>query len=246
MKHLTPFLLALGLLAADAWQTKTFNEWSDKDVNKILTNSPWAHTVTVGGGPASGPETGPPGRDIPGSRPGGLDAGSGPPVMAPGDPTDQDPGRSRRPSDSADSIGERSVPLTVLWQSALPVKQALARRKYGAEAATSSESKQFLDEHSTYLVAVSGLPPALTQGSRGKAMLIQRTTLAAKGKEPLRPTDVVFGPPGKLLQVVFVFPRTAPFTMEDKDVEFSTQFGATAVRYRFRLKDMLFHGALEL
>ncbi|HLG99689.1 MAG TPA: hypothetical protein VKX49_25500 [Bryobacteraceae bacterium] len=246
MKPLIPFLVTVSLLAADAWQTKPFTEWSDKDVQKVLTNSPWAHTVSVSGGPAAGADAGWQGRDTPGSRPAGLDPAAGPGVMAPSDPSDQDVARSRRSSDNAELMSERSLGLTLIWQSALPVKQALARRKYGTEVATSPEAKKYLDDNSAYLIELSGLPPALAQASQGKAALMQRTTLSAKGKSPLRPSNILFGPAGKVLQVVFVFPKTDPFTGDDKDVEFSTQFGGTAVKYKFHLKDMLFHGSLEL
>ncbi len=39
-------MLALGvtaLLAADFWKAKKFTEWSDKEVQKMLDDSPWAH-----------------------------------------------------------------------------------------------------------------------------------------------------------------------------------------------------------
>ena len=50
-------LLLFGLMtsvgfAADFWITKDFLQWSEKEVTKMLTNSPWARTVsiTMGGG----------------------------------------------------------------------------------------------------------------------------------------------------------------------------------------------------
>ncbi|HJN42906.1 MAG: hypothetical protein QGI10_15125 [Vicinamibacterales bacterium] len=35
------------LSAADFWEEKDFTAWSDKDVEKMMTNSPWAKRVTV-------------------------------------------------------------------------------------------------------------------------------------------------------------------------------------------------------
>ncbi len=45
-------LAAVALLAADFWQTKKFTDWTDKEVQKILKDSPWARPVEVrlGGG----------------------------------------------------------------------------------------------------------------------------------------------------------------------------------------------------
>jgi len=47
-------------------------------------------------------------------------------------------------------------------------------------------------------------------------------------------------------EAIFVFPKTVPFTLEDKDVEFSTQLGAVVVRSKFHLKDMVVNGALQI
>ena len=41
-------LLTISLWAADFWQSKPFGEWSDKDVQKMLDNSPWSKPVSVG------------------------------------------------------------------------------------------------------------------------------------------------------------------------------------------------------
>src|SRR5277367_3390907 len=61
MKKITPLLLGLGicLWAADFWQTKPYTDWSDKETQKIETNSPWSKQVSLalpGGG--RGPDTG--------------------------------------------------------------------------------------------------------------------------------------------------------------------------------------------
>jgi hypothetical protein len=247
MKKLVPFLLALGLWAADSWQNKPMAEWSDKDVQKILSNSPWAKTTSVstGGSMDSGSV---PGRN---GRIGGDDsqARSGAqqmPGASSGVPGGNMP--SRGGDGGLDSPAGSSIPVSVVWESALPVKQALARRKYGAEAGTSPEAQKFVDQSGSYVIAVAGIPDALAQAgaARGKAALLAETRLSAKGKPPLHATGVEVGPPGKVVEVIFTFAKTAPFSIEDKEVEFSTQFGAAAVRYRFRLKDMLYQGKLEL
>ena len=35
------------LWAGDFWEDKEFTQWSEKDVEKLMTNSPWAKQVTV-------------------------------------------------------------------------------------------------------------------------------------------------------------------------------------------------------
>ena len=66
------FLLAVGLWAADFWQSKSFTEWNDKDVAKMLTDSPWAHRVTISVGSLAPSGSGP-GAGRKGGDGGGMD-----------------------------------------------------------------------------------------------------------------------------------------------------------------------------
>jgi hypothetical protein len=45
---------------------------------------------------------------------------------------------------------------------------------------------------------------------------------------------------------VFLFPKTVAIDMDDKEVEFSTKLGQTIVKTKFKLKDMVFNGKLDL
>jgi len=237
MRRLAPVLLAFCLYAAEPWQSKPFTDWSDKDINKILTNSPWARPVSVEGGASAAESFGRDRGQMPGGR--SLDAATGPAVMAPGG------GGARMPADTSTPIGDQShsLVLTVIWQSALPVKQALVRRKYGEEAGISPVAKKILDDDSAYMIAVTGIPP--TTAPQPKAAILAQTSLSSKNKE-LRPSDVILPPPGKGADIVFVFQKTTPITADDKDVEFVTKLGALNVKCRFRLKDMLLNGSLAL
>src|SRR5580704_11488998 len=38
---------ALLLTAADVWNSKAYTEWSDKDLQKIMSDSPWAKRTSV-------------------------------------------------------------------------------------------------------------------------------------------------------------------------------------------------------
>lgn len=56
------FVAGLSLWAADIWVAKPYTEWNDKDITKIMSDSPWAKKVSVefenmgrgGGAPAGG------------------------------------------------------------------------------------------------------------------------------------------------------------------------------------------------
>ena len=48
------------------------------------------------------------------------------------------------------------------------------------------------------------------------------------------------------MMLFFVFPKTDPITLDDKEVEFSTQIGPMQFKRKFKLQEMVFDGKLEL
>ena len=44
----------------------------------------------------------------------------------------------------------------------------------------------------------------------------------------------------------FLFPKTTVFTADDKEMEFSSKFDKTVVKHKFKLKDMVFNGKVEM
>ena len=140
--------------------------------------------------------------------------------------------------------------MTLLWLTAAPVKQALAKRQYGAEAGTSPEAKAKLAQvDQVYALILAGTPRfalAAAQGDK-KAALLDQTTLTVSGKPPLKAVDVqVSAGRGSSGSVTFLFPRTTTFTAEEKELEFSTKFDKTPVKKKFKLKDMVFNGKVEM
>jgi len=244
---------AATLLAADAWQTKPFPQWTDKDVAKLVGSSPWAHEVRVTPGRV------PSAAGLP-ARHGGTmgDASNHGPMSADsgmrGAPDAGDPAShlERGGSDPLTEMGQ-TITVVVRWQSALPLRQAEVRAKYGSEAATSDQVKQQLaQDPNVYVVAVFGLPVSQAGIEFTRREALAQTTLSAKGKDPLRPLRVDVTPGsvsatgGRLADLYFTFPKNTPFAIADKEVDFSTTVDSTAVRSTFRLKDMMFGGSLSL
>ena len=57
MKPYGPLFLVFSLIAADVWDKKPFTDWSQKEVDHMLTSSPWARETAAafaGGGGAGG------------------------------------------------------------------------------------------------------------------------------------------------------------------------------------------------
>jgi hypothetical protein len=233
------FLCALCMWAADFWTTKPFTEWNEKEVQKMLSSSPWSETVTVSAGAGGGPG-GPP----PATGGGGGRGRSGPQ----GDSTTADPGIGG--GDFGGGGGGGGVTVTLLWQTAMPIRQALVKRQYGTEAGTSPEAKAKLDRvDQVYVLTLIGMPGSMlgaTQADK-KAALLDATMVTAGGKPPIKAIDVqTTGGRGPTANVSFLFPKTMPFTVEDKEMEFSTRFDKTTIKKKFKLKDMVFNGKVEM
>ena len=139
--------------------------------------------------------------------------------------------------------------VTLLWQSALPVKQAVTKRQFGAEAGTSPDAKARIERpEKFYLLTMIGLPASLRRAVEGdkKAALLPLTTITASGKPPITATDIQVGTGPNSAIVVVVFPKTSEFSIDDKEVEFATKFDKTTIKHKFKLKSMVFNGKLEM
>jgi hypothetical protein len=231
------------LWAADFWESKPFTDWSDKELRRMMTNSPWArqtNTVMTNARPspplADSQVSGFPGadgsliRDANLGRVGGT--GAGPAITPP------------------DAPFEQGLPVMIRWQTALPLRQAQMRAKYGKEAATAPGAKKILDQDpARYVISVTGIPGALvTLGGteNAKHSIQDQTTLTARGKPALHPDAVEFVSGGDNVEVLLGFPKTSPFTPADQEIDLVSHIGTADVKYRFRLKDMVVHGKLEL
>ena len=236
--------------AADVWEAKPFEEWTSKDLQKVVTNSPWARqTRALVSGPASAE------REVTGigDARSGNPEGGGPQRAGSASSAGGAERLGAVPSDvdfSGAASQQAGIPVIVRWQSALPLRQAQIRAKYGKEAATSPEAQKYLtQEPMLYVLVVSGLQGSMVSGGAGdeaKRKIMLATRLTTKGNQSMRPAVVDFAANGTAVDVLIGFPRSVPLTLEDQDADFSTQIGPARIAYKFKLKDMLLHGKLEL
>jgi hypothetical protein len=174
---------AVLLFASDFWKTKDSSQWDSDEVNKILSDSPWAKAKTVqpqvqqqrrgygrrggfgfpGGGYPSGGYPG-------GGYPGGGYPGGGYPGGGGGYPNG---GGGGYPNGGGASNGDPSLNepmnLTIRWESAAPVQQALMRQGPTAadELKASSDASQ-----KYYVVQVLGLRlPARSQQQHNRGVV---------------------------------------------------------------------------
>lgn len=157
--------------------------------------------------------------------------------------------------------GAEQSEVTIQWQSALPVRLALAKKSGGG---AESSPLQPLDE---YVIAVEGIPtqmPSMRRGSGSpdsnensqddpvdqaqnlQARLKQSASLIRKGHDPIDPVKVEVSEGSGGETAILHFSKTDPITLGDKDVELRITAGRMELSRKFTLKDMQYHGKLEL
>jgi len=251
-RSLFSLLMVLGLGAwalgaAEFWEKKKFSEWTEKEVRKMLNDSPWARPVemrldAMGGARAGG---GGGGRRRGGGG-GGFDASAGSMGGA-----DEGMGGAMGRGGGGMSMPEAVPTITVYvrWRTALPVKQALVRARFGDEAATSPDAAKFLSAQETHhIIEIAGVPAPMLRIKPDQ--LKAGAQLRIKDKPPIQAVDLKAGRDENRINLYLIFPRQqdgAPvIVLEDKEVEVLLKAGPLDIRRKFRLKDMIFEGKLEL
>jgi hypothetical protein len=260
--------------ASDFWKTKDSSQWSEEEISKILSESPWAKAKTVGP-PAQQQRRGMgrrggfgfPGGGLGGGYPGGgggyPGGGGGYPGGGGGYPSSSSGGNNGDPSQN------EPMNLTIRWATAAPIQQALMRQ--GALASDELKAVSAASEK-YYVITVLGLkfprPHSSTvdaddtndngnndgNSQRGRdrsndalrTQLLDAAQLAPKGKSSIYAQDVQIVGPGGTDGVRFLFPRTNPITANDKEVDFILDVRRIKVEEKFKLGDMQYEGKLAI
>jgi hypothetical protein len=234
------FTIPALLFAGEFWQDKKPSDWTEKDVKRLLTKSPWAKEGTVafnvermGGMPGGG---GPPMGGMPGGGPpmgGGMGPVGG---MGPG------------------GDGGIEMPKPVIrWESAAPLRDVAAKSAGDAAAQSLGEWSA-----SFYVITLSGFGAQGGRGGRGMgqpdpAQLSQMqdgmkaaTNLTIKGKPAIAAARVETVQTEQGQVTAFLFLRTVAIEAGDKEVTFETAMGPLGIKCKFVLKEMTYQGKLAL
>ncbi len=224
----------------DFWTTKPYAEWSEKEVGRLLKNSPWSRSITLDFGMLGGEPRGSGG----GARGGGaMPSGGGIEDIGGGGGGSR--GRRGTPDGSS---GPGTLQVLVTWYS-LPIRQAMARSlalRYTEPPREALEKLLNYPEAPYFNILVIGG----TGGARGDReevtqKLRKETFLEKKDKARIALADLVL-PSGPGQPLVLLFPKECngkpSLTLEDKEVTLHTVVGQRGIRARFRLADMVVDG----
>lgn len=233
------------------WLTKPYTEWSEKETEKLLKNSPWSKTILVD--LATTATTG-------GIPPAEGSSGALGPVPRSNAESCNCPNQemsnlvlSGSMPNAAGGVPDRPrIPIIVSWCSR-PIRQALVRRMQLRNVTV--QEKQ-LDEllRDTNSPFFDILLIGITSGARGDAATLVpelrgKTYLQKKNKEKIPLADLVLprisGEP-----LVLRFPRMmnglTTLTLQDKEVTLVAIVARISLRAKFKLADMVLNGKLEL
>jgi hypothetical protein len=242
------------LIAEDFWKAKEPANWSVKEIEKLLTDSPWAQETRVVFNGQGRPAMSLTDRSAMPSG-GGSDSG-----------TARGPGEiSAAPSDSP------GLRIIVRWESAAPVQEACAQGGVDTPFFACASKLLYLsglgDKYAQlrkhfYIVSMSNFPrqtllaegiqPPQHSASANEALeklgkRLQKVSVLLRDDKPFIAADhVVVLPVARALLVLIFFPRSTSMSQIDERLSFASRAGAYELKSTFRVQKMLYKGNLEL
>jgi hypothetical protein len=220
----------LAWAAGDPWKSKPFSQWDEKDVRRILADSPWSKVIQVPAawmtGGATDPAVASAAQEH--SANGGImgDRGAGAPPAVPKVP---------------------QATFVVRWLSSRTVREAVLRGEVLAGRMKQEDAeKKAAEPLEVYQVMIVGPDMKAFQGEEEKALVATTYLLLKKTKQKVPASGVEFqrGSDGKTVQVVaFSFPQKsatgeATIPPDEKNVEFYSSVGGANIRASFEIPKM--------
>jgi hypothetical protein len=245
------------------WQKENYSSWNEKETKKILEDSPWARLAKIkqdmnnlkrasrNAGEPSGGSGGFGGGGMGGGGGfggGGMGGGGGFGGGGMGGGGGFGGGGF---GGGGFGGGMGSQPKVIMrWYSALPVKQATMRLKYKDEVKTSEEAAKSLNRKETgYILCVVGLP-GMKQVYNADD-IEKNSMIKLKGRSSILPAEVAVEQEGRTVSLYLFFPKfkhdgTPLITLKDGSIEVLVEAWMYDLKRKFKLKDMVYNGNLEL
>ncbi|HEY1756079.1 MAG TPA: hypothetical protein VGG72_11825 [Bryobacteraceae bacterium] len=222
-----PASVALLMAASPSWKSKQMEQWSEQDAKLILTDSPWVRKVTPALMPPLNEDQRRQGGQMGGGEGIGMVAFS--PATLTGVGATSTAGK-RRPA--------KVATLEIRWESARAVRSAELK---------AHEEDAPVVAQGAYAIALYDVPGIDVNQTALPFQLKKDAFLKCEGKKDLRASRVDLLPQeGGLATIVFMFPRSQEFSIEDRRITFIAQLGRLSVAQYFYTAEMQIQGKLEL
>jgi hypothetical protein len=234
---LTLLLGATLLYAGDKpWKSKPYQEWSEKELQSILTDSPWVRVTPIERTWLPVSE-----KDV---APGPEIAGGARKMPAGG----SQPGTTGGPAETPVRAGEgtwRQLNVQIFWQSSRVMRAATAREAvlHGEKVDVDKYVNELQKEYQVILRMEDMTPFVQHDEKFFQANAFLQTK---KGKNKISPSHVQYeqNQKGSVQDAIFFFPKAdasgAPTVSDDEsDVQFSCKIANQTVRVDFKPRDMV-------
>jgi len=230
-----PLALLLGLIlggtllwAGDKpWKAKPYQQWNEKELEAILTDSPWVRVTPIQRSWRPGPD-----RDIAAQERSSSGVRGQTPAASP-----------TAPVGSGEDTQEMNV--QIYWQSSRVMRAATARQSvlHGEKV----DVEKYVSEPQGEYQIIVRMQDMTPFRQRDEKFFQDNAFLQTKkGKDKISPTHVVYekNSTGLVEDAVFFFPKTtssgAPTVSADEtEVQFSCKIADSTVRAGFRPRDMV-------
>jgi hypothetical protein len=241
-------IAAFAWASSDPWKDKPFQQWDEKDVQKVLSSSPWSRMVQADAGfddSASAP-TGLPQGSSAGSGAGG---GGGRGGMGGGGGSSPSGGSGGGGGGMGGPMGGGVTQITfaIRWASSRTVREALLRSAVLAGSLKEDEAeKQLAQPSEDYQVLLSGSQMAAFQSAEEAGVKARTVLITKKGKLKIEPSKVEFQrtTDGKTLRSVLIsFPKRSAtgegtISADEKGADFTCTPGKVSIKASFDFSKM--------
>ncbi len=254
--------LAAAVFAGDVWKEKPYKTWDQKEVQKVMSDSPWAQKIQMGGfgaapsmgggrrgmGGGGGPNTAGDGGDGDGATNGGGASASGGRTVG----GSEQPNYPRSDGDTSggDSGGARNMggPQEFLarWISSRTMREAFARDAELTGRPAEELTKAIATPQPTYRIVLISRDLRAFQAERPEALKESIYLEGKKSHEKIVPARISLGtdPSGKRVTYVLVdFPKTTDkgepaLPAGEKELDFIAEAGKLKLKFHFDISKM--------
>ena len=226
--------VAINVWAGDPWE-KSYKDWDEKDVRKILNDSPWSKAVEIERK----------------EKKHGLEAPAGAPTIAGARAEDEEDEQEEKDEERGRGEKEKKkddLKFLVRWVSSRTLREASVRGQVLQGKIPEAEADKYLPPAAgDYELALVGIDMSSFQNADESALRAKTYLVAKKSKERITASkvEIVRGPDGKRINaIVFHFPkksdsRQAEDSVDKKELKFVIRTGAIEIKARFDPQKMI-------
>jgi hypothetical protein len=216
----------------DPWKDKDPQDWDEKDVQKILTDSPWSRPFQIGSAAnGSAPST----------------------ITAVGSAAHTETSAGALRGGNSAAAGSDNLPagvgpemkFTVSWRSSRTVREALLREKELSGSLPDQARKDLAAKYDAYQISISGTSLRMFGKEGAESLKAHSYLMPRNSKEKIFPTKVIVQTrqDGTAVAILFDFPqKTASgeptIATAEKSAEFSAKAGDFPLKVTFDISKM--------